>query len=182
MTGRHLFTRFSKYVNNPREIEVYGNLLYLCDNGNSRLLVLTLELYIVSVIKVDFPTDVILLRDEVMVYSSERHAVTVLNEGNKQPEHYSIDSRIKGYEQMHRCRRTMDGKLILFNSNSAQLLYIDEITFKLAKMMSFQGTMCLNYMEMHPDQNKLAILYKKENVETKDTKDIVHLTYIHLSP
>ena len=154
-------------LNNPREIATdQRGRIYVCDNGNSRILIITPDMYLITFVEVPYPSDVIVKDDELLVYSNERCAVSVVNETQRKlgnVENYPLGFRKMNLFYIERFGRDRDGNLLFFDATGGQILVVDEITFRLVKRVVDSKTQYLNYMQKHSREDKVAVLFKERD-------------------
>ena len=168
-------------LNNPREIATdKRGILYVCDNGNSRILVFAPDLYFITFVQVPYPSDVIINDRELLVYSNERCVVSVVNEKQRRldtVESYPLGLRKMSLYYIERMGVDREGNLLFFDATGGQILVIDEITFRVVKRFVDSKTQYLNYMQRHRRDNKVAVLLKERDQQGNSS---VFFRYIQL--
>ena len=148
-------------LSNPRDICTdYRGLLYLCDNGNNRILVLTADLYLVTTVNVPFPSDVIINPKEFLVYSSELNSVIVVNEEG-------VKSYPLSKYTFDKCNKICtDGRgNILFLGLSRGIIVVDPIEIRILRILIDRETKYLNYITNHARRNTITVLTKENGAD-----------------
>ena len=149
-------------LSNPREICTDDrSLLYLCDNGNNRILVLTADLYLVTIVNVPFPSDVIVKRKEFLVYSAEMNSVIVVDEGEG-TKSYPLEKYT-----FHRCNKICFDERgnILFRGLGNNIVVVDAIEIRTTGVLVDTGTKYLNYITNHNRRNTITVLTKEADAD-----------------
>ena len=168
-------------LNNPREIATDSRgRVYVCDNGNSRILVLTPDLDLITSVQVPYPSDVIAKERELLVYSNERCGMSVVNETQRQlgsVETYPLWFRRMNIFYVERMGMDRNGNLLFFDPTGSQILVVDALTFRLIKKLVDKNTCYLNYMQKHGRDEKVAVLFRERD---KEGNNSTYLKFIQL--
>ena len=164
----------SHALSNPRDICTDDRgLLYLCDNGNNRILVLTADLYLVTIVTVPFPSDVIVKRKEFLVYSAETNAIIVVDEENG-VKRYPLEKYT--FDQCNKMCTDDRGNLIFLGLKDG-IVVVDAIQLRIKSILVDRETSYLNYIANHVRRSTITVLTKEIDA---DRCIRVYLRNIHI--
>lgn len=147
-------------LNNPRDVcSDDRGLLYLCDNGNNRILILTADLCLVTIVSVPFPSDVIIKCKELLVYSGEMNSIIVVNE-EEGVKRYPLEKY-----KFDQCNKMCPGErdTILFLGLGYGIVVVDQIKFQIITILVDAETKYLNYIANHVKRNTITVLTREKD-------------------